>query len=63
MNIGIVFYFLGWVLGIEGILLLHDVIEPLIAHNHGIQNIVRIICKVILLQYGHSLSRRNKYFS
>ena len=54
MNIGIVFYFLGWVLGIEGILLLHDIIEPLVAHNNGIQDSIGIIGKVILLEDAHA---------
>ena len=38
---------------IEGILLLHDVVEVLVAHDDGIQHRVLIVLEVILLQDGH----------
>ena len=47
-------------LRIEGVLLLHDVIEALISHNDGVQHRELIVLKVVLLQEGETLSRRNR---
>ena len=40
---------------IEGILLLHHVIEALVAHHHRVQHGVGVILEMVLLQNGHPL--------
>ena len=50
-------------LGIEGIFLLHDVIQPLVAHNNGIQNGIGIIGEVILFEDTHAEIFRNGHFT
>ena len=42
-------------LGVQSILLLHDFIQPGVAHNHRIQHRIGIIGKVILLEHGDPL--------
>ena len=42
---------------VDGILLLHDLIQTLISHNNRIQNRIRIILEVILLQERKTLPR------
>ena len=50
-------------LGIEGIFLLHDVVQPLVAHNNGIQNGIGIIGEVILFEDTHAEIFRNGHFT
>ena len=38
---------------VERILLLADVIELLVAHNHGVQHGIGVVLELILLQNGH----------
>ena len=40
---------------IEGVLLLHHIVKPLVAHHHRIQHGVGVILEVVLLQNGHPL--------
>ena len=44
-------------LGIDGILLLHDLIEPCVAHDDGIHDGVAVVFEVILLEDGETLPR------
>ena len=46
-------------LGIDRFFLLHDFIKAGIAHDHRIHNGIGIIFKMILLQKGKPLSRRD----
>ena len=43
-------------LRVEDLLLLHDIVEALVAHDHRIDNGVIIILEVVLLQEGEALS-------
>ena len=42
-------------LGVEGVLLLHDVVEPLVAHDDRVQHGVLVVLEVVLLQHAHPL--------
>ena len=44
---------------VEGVLLLHDVVEVLVAHNDRVQYRVLVILEVVLLQDGHPLVGRD----
>ena len=46
-------------LRVDRFLLLHNIIQLLIPHNNRIQNIIRVILEMILLQEGESLSGSN----
>ena len=41
-------------LGVESVFLLHDVIQPLVAHDNGIQDSVCVVGEVILLEDAHA---------
>ena len=45
--------------GVQGFLLLHDLIQAGIAHNHGFQHLVLIVLELILLEHRHPVSGRN----
>ena len=42
-------------LGVEGVLLLHDIVEPLVAHDDRVQHRVLVVLEVVLLQNAHPL--------
>ena len=44
---------------VQCILLLHDLIQPGVAHNHRIQHRISVIGKVILLEHGNPLRLGN----
>ena len=47
--------FLGEVLFfIEGVLLLHDIVEVLVAHDDGVEDGVFVVLELILLEDGHA---------
>ena len=46
-------------LHVDGFLLLHDLVQPGVAHNHRVQNRVLVVFKVVLLKKGETLSRRD----
>ena len=48
-------------LGVQGVLLFHDVIQTLVSHDDRIQYGVFFECKVVLLQYGHAHLRRHRH--
>ena len=47
--------FLGHLLlGVEGLLLLADVIEALVAHDDGVHDVVGVVGVLILLEHRHA---------
>ena len=46
-------------LGIDGILLVHNVHQVLVAHDDSAQHLILVIGIMVLLQYGHALTRGN----
>ena len=45
-------------LGVQGVLLLHDVVQALVAHDDGVEHRVGVVLELILFQRGHTLIRR-----
>ena len=48
-------------LRVEGVLLLHDLVQPRIAHDNRIQHSVLIVLEVVLLEDRHTGIRRDLY--
>ena len=48
-------------LGVERVLLLHDLVQPLVSHQHGGQRIEVVVREVILLQHRHPQTRGNDH--
>ncbi len=48
-------------LHIDGILLLHHVVQMLVAHNNRVQYLVFIVFKMVLLQKGQPLARSDHH--
>ncbi len=46
-------------LRIDGVLFLHNLVQPLISHNYGGKHLEGVVFKVILLEERQALSRRN----
>ena len=44
-------------LGVDRILFLHDIIQPLISHDHRVQHRILVIFEVVLLQKGKAFPR------
>ena len=50
-------------LHVDGVLLLHNLIETLVSHDNRIQNRILVILELVLLQEGETLSRRDHHFA
>ena len=50
-------------LSIDGVLLLHDLIESFIAHDDSVHDRINIIFKVILFQHGEALAGSDRYIA
>ena len=48
-------------LGVQRLLLFHDLVQPLVSHQHGGQRVEVVVREVILLQNRHAPTRRDDY--
>ena len=52
-----------FLLGVEGVLLLADVIQSLVAHNDRIHDVVRVIGVLVLLEHRHAGFGEDRHLS